>query len=414
MKPDGDRLRGFMGSFAGLGAVWGVNRGLQFACVLLLGRVLTKEDMGTVALFLIVDRLAATFGSCGQPVAAVRFFSARSVSDFRWRRYLARTLAWCSVLALCIVMPVGARYGFDLRIIAALCVAAVAGIAARLYGTLYRASQRFTASAAMSEGHVGIWALCVLLYVAVRNTPSTAAGPIVLFTLASVVVGGVAYLAASRSFPQGSEPVPLAVNWEGGIFLVSSLTYFGLAQADRLFLGGMLERPDLATYVVVATFTLPLEFGARMLNYVLVPMFLRGNTPPRSALAVVVGLSTLAVMAAYVMAGPFLLHVLYSGKYDAGASLVAPFAAVGAVRILNAFPTSKLIALSNRPTMILFVASGVVLLGAHCVTMYVSIMAFGIQGAVVATLGIWILRTAVTGTIVRWRVKGQGVPTGAA
>jgi O-antigen/teichoic acid export membrane protein len=292
-------------------------------------------------------------------------------------------------LAAAIVTPI---YDLSLLAVLFLIVATFATGGSDLLATLFRGQGRYEFSMLVFRFLSLLLPLVVCLLLFTK-----------LFTFANVLMAfsafylltPIAILAAKkRSFESGARALPEFL-WKDGLLLWGSdLSLLVIYAVDKLFIPKLVGYEALGEYFAIFAITRAFDLVLRSLELVLFP-HLKRSTQVRLLRLIgwVLGIG-FVLSALYVLFGDFLVAMLYQGKYDNSTFLIPFFCVLGIVRLLHVIPYSIIGSLlaQKRLQQMLYINALTILL---CLVLsFLMIKHYGLIGAVVSNIIIWIIKTA--------------------
>jgi O-antigen/teichoic acid export membrane protein len=374
---------------------------LQIVTQTVLARSLSKPDVGLISLILGAVPLLSTLAILGQDAAIVRF-AASAGTSYDVRSYTRRILLMVTPLGVVAGLVGGRVYG-------------LAGLAAATMTVLIAAQSGVTVGSSALRGRHryelamgAAWApaiLATVLLVALlalgRMSP---AGALAAFLAAY----GASALVLSRgrglSAPGATKRVPASVFRDGFLFFGLSLSFTVMVGMDKLIIGKLMTYRDLAVYATVFTVMKGFDFLFQAVNFVMMPWVSRVATVRLARYNAAVAVVALGAAALYGLFGSDAVHILYGGRYDEGAYLVAPFMLSGVIKLFYAVPSSIIGGRMPREALRSFLWFSVVASAFSVALDIILIRRMGLIGAALATAAGWAARYAGASLIV-WRYR---------
>jgi len=206
------------------------------------------------------------------------------------------------------------------------------------------------------------------------------------------------------SAPGATESVPPSVFRDGFLFFGLSLSFTVMVGMDKLIIGKLMTYRDLAVYATVFTVMKGFDFLFQAVNFVMMPWVSRVTTVRMARYNAAVAVVALAAAVLYWLFGNDAVHLLYGGRYDEGAYLIAPFMLSGVIKLFYAVPSSIIGGRMPREALRSFLWFSVVASAFNVALDILLIRRMGLFGAALATAAGWAARYAGASLIV-WRYR---------
>lgn len=377
---------------------------LQVVMQAVLGRTLDKTDVGVVSLLLGALPVLSTLSLVGQESSTVRFLSREHERAHDTSAHVRRVLALVVPLAAVAGAAGASFYGLGAGLAAVLIVLVASQNVATVFTSILRASHRYELAMAGVRAPAMVAALALLALRAFDSLTLTTA------TVAlAASFGGSALLLAfgtRRSLSTQGVAVPRSVMREGILFLGLGISFAFMIAVDKLIIGKMMSYADLAVYASVFAVMRGFDFLFYSISYVFMP---RTNVMGELRLARLnasVGALAAVVAGGYLLLGDDVVRLLYAGRYDEGAYLIAPFVLSGVAKLFYSVPSSVIGGRLPRAALKRFMWFNLVGMGVNVVLDIVLIGALGLLGAALATAAAWFIRLA-GGYAVIWTHRGH-------
>ena len=377
---------------AKVGFIMGSASLCTFLSNVLIARWLDKPDMGTYSLIVSLVMLFGSIALLGRSNALARFFSKHPLREYNWRgelfRFLPLGLAVIFILGICV------RYIYQLSFpyLAVIAVSTLVFVAIQLISAgLLRSQKRYTLAVFSQKGFILLFVISLL---AVKILGVTSLQYILAFyTLSLVVFGFLNFGIVLSRFQNGPGDIPRDFRKESSLFWGINISLIAIKTLDKLFIGKLISYDELAVYVAVFAVTGLYELVSMSLGYVLLPHFGRSRGI-RLTKYIVQGILLAAMISGiYLIWGPKIIHLVYSGRYDQGSPIIIFFILAGICKIMYAIPSSMIGGRLDRQALRLtffYNTANVVL---HVAFLLWFITMWGLRGAALATFCIWLLRT---------------------
>ena len=361
---------------------------LQFICVVWLGRELSEGDYGKVHLVLATIPVIAAFAMGGQGSAAARFFSGRDYQKFGWRQYtfkVALGVTTVSVFAGLILLG-SSTYG-------------VVGALVCAFGAIgFGVSQVFSAGLIRAFGRpvravifTRAWVVCFISGLVL--IPWTDASSVIWILMGSHLAGGVAggiYLLSQ--FSSGRQSTGSDVWRDGFWFWFINIAMIATRHIDRIILAGILSLSTLGAYGGLVTMMAGFDVLSLTVGFLLLPVFAKDRVIELRRRLIEVGFLTAVGVVGYLSLGPWLLNLLYDGRFDDMAQIIPILCLAGIAKAFYSVPSSLLGGRLKRAALREFSLWNIALL-------VVSIAATAYLGLLFGVVGIaW-------GTVIAWSAR---------
>jgi O-antigen/teichoic acid export membrane protein len=322
--------------------------------IILMANVLQPQDLGVVALFLVLLRLGSALGPVGLEVLLIRARPEQDVIPFKSVIVSSGTTTILTVAIVAIV------YDFSLQLSIALSLGLVSATFWRMFLVLDQSRNRSKQAMALSQlPNVIALIMGMLAMLGGLRTPGT---------LCSVATAG--YISAALLGWRLSH----AKNWKSSEMLAESwkltdrLSLAGLgaaamllAQIERFLIPRVLTFEDLALFAAVASLAVaPLKLLTAVSKFYLIPLVVAADTSKKLLNVIFhqgIALGTLAFVACLVVLtiSPWLWDRILPATYNVDNALVLAILAIGVVRLYVGIVITVLSGASN--TTALFISN---------------------------------------------------------
>ena len=356
----------------------------------LLGRHLSASDFGEFGLMRTLILFIPPLAIWGQDIAAARYFSKIDVTRFRWDKAFLKILSVASILIAIGVFIAYYIYDLDVFQVFGIYIATLFFCASLFFSSLHRSQQRYNQAILMYSGFRGLFFFFLVPIYFITNLNKYHA----IYTYIGVIVlmGLINLLYSFRTLKRGPEPVPNEMHKTGLLLMGIEASVDVMASLDVLFLPRMLGYDALGLYAASIVPSRIFNILARAAKYVWVPEFGKSKNIPYKKihlLTAIVGIILLAVV--LVLAKP-ILHLLYDGKYDSGASILQVLAIVGFIRFFYGISSSLIIGKMSTKAVKYHLVITIISMFLYIAIMYFFLAQFGVIGAALALLAITIFR----------------------
>ncbi len=346
---------------------------------ILLARVLSAEDMGKFALLRTLILFIPPLAIWGQDIAAARYFSQHDASQFRWDKAFHKILLVSSALVGIGVVIARFIYHLSPTYLTGIFVASTCYCVILLYSNLVRSRQRYNQSILLAYSFRGLFFIFLLcVYFTTKITLFSAGGAYI------AVLGVAAVLSVWYSFrtvPLGKVPVPMEMHKTGIVLMGIEASVDFMASLDSLFMPKILGFEALGLYAATLVPAQVFNVLSRASKYVWVPEFGRNKQVRFKLLNIVVGIIALVLLVTVVIAAKPILHLLYGGKYDAGATLLRVLAFVGVFRLFYGLSSSVIVGRLGATALNYHLAITFATLILYVGILYSMLQHFGVIGA---------------------------------
>jgi len=346
---------------------------------ILLARVLSAEDMGKFALLRTLILFIPPLAIWGQDIAAARYFSQHDAGQFRWDKAFHKILLVSAALVGIGVVIAQFIYHLSTGYLAGVFVASLCYCAILLYSNLVRSRQRYNQSILLAYAFRGLFFIfLVTVYLTTKITLFSAAGAFIeVLGVAAILNVWYSY----HSVPRGKDPVPLEMHKTGIVLMGIEASVDFMASLDSLFMPKLLGFEALGLYAATLVPAQVFNVLARASKYVWVPEFGRSKQLRFKLLNIVVGVVALVLLVGVVVAAKPILHLLYGGKYDDGATLLRVLALVGVFRLFYGLSSSVIVGRMGTTALNYHLAITFATLILYVGILYSMLQRFGVIGA---------------------------------
>lgn len=369
----------------------------------LLGRHLSPGDFGEFGLMRTLILFIPPLAIWGQDIAAARYFSQLGVADYRWDKAFAKVMAVSAILVAIGVFIAWLIYQLEPFKIVGLYVASLFFCASLFLSSLLRSQQYYNQAIIMYSGFRGLFLFALLpIYFWVHMTKVHA---ITAFVGVIVFMGIINLIYTFKVLKRGPQPVPAEMHRTGLLLMGIEASVDVMASLDVLFIPRILGYDALGLYAAAIVPSRIFNILARAAKYVWVPEFGRNKHIPHKKIHLLTAAVGIVLLAVVVIWAEPVLHLLFGGKYDHGASILRILALVGFVRFFYGFSTSLIIGKMSDSAIKFHLGFTIASMIAYFFIMYFSLKIFGVLGAAIALLIVTVIRM-VGGYLVVYLFKG--------
>jgi O-antigen/teichoic acid export membrane protein len=351
---------------------------------LLLARALSREEFGTVALWLAIYYVSGALAPWGAEGVVNRH---RILPGGRLARRALFTSAVTATLSAGAAMAV---YQFTTVLGLLLWIAIVAGGLGTVAAAQFQARHRFLTSMSIWRG-----SNIVLLGAAVAALAEPRAGvllPIGVFTGGQVLVAIAGWLGLRRVAADEPEAVGEPFAWREALayFAAASATAV-LPQIERLVIPGLLSLDDLAAFGVLAALVIaPYRMFQAGVNYTLFPRLGKAASKRHRRLLIAGEVRTMLMGGIVVglliwYVAPTVAGAILGDKYELGTALLLAGLVAGCAKLVEALGRATVSALGTNRDLALYGTASWVALGAACVGAWLG-SPWGVPGVIYGTL----------------------------
>jgi O-antigen/teichoic acid export membrane protein len=355
-----------------------------------LARTLPKDEVGVVSLLLGMLPLLSSLSLLGQDSASVRFLTRKDASLYDARRYFRDVML--------VVLPLGALaavagsrfYSLSgLALLAAVTLVVAQNTAAMATAAL-RARHHY--ELAMAGTRIPIMATAVALLVLALTGSLTLRLALWSIVAAYGLTAAGLFIYSETTLETGGRRVPRQVIQNGFFFLGITVSLSIMGAMDKILVGKLMSMSDLAVYATIFSVMRGFDFLFYSFSFVLMPRLAVAESLSLRRLNLVITAVAVVVTAAYLLLGRPVIHLLFSGKYDAGAYLVLPFALSGVLKLFYSVPSSVIGGRLPKTALREFLWFNLGAIGVNVALGIFLILRMGLLGAALATAVAWALR----------------------
>jgi len=374
---------------------------MMFAALssILLGRTLSPTAFGEFSLMRTLVLFISPLAIWGQDVATVRFFSQNGVGTYRWSGAFRVVVLIGFIVALVGVGVAGIIYHIAWLRLIGLFIAVLAYIATLFLSNLVRSQAKYPQAILMLNGFRGLFFITVLAIFFLHISRADAAIFSYYFLIVMMAVVNIRYTFATM--PQGIQPVPREMHTTGLLFMGSQASVAIIGSLDSLFIPGLLDLPSLALYQAAVVPAQLFNIIGRAGKYVWVPEFGNSKTIKLKKLSLVVAAASVALLALLFIYARPLLHLLFAGKYDAGAKVLRILAIAGAIRLFYNLASSIIVGKLQRDALYYHLGVTISMVLIEILLLIFMLKRFGVVGAASTVLIVTSLRTIASFLIIR-------------
>ena len=371
-------------------AISGVSAGLSFVARVVLQRVLPTTEVAEFALLTSLFQIIGPVASWGQAAVVLRAYSRAPKGAYDYSRDFTRTFwpgLWiivgltflASLLYRLPIPQVGFVLGSSLM------------LGMTLWLIMVLRSQREYALATLLDRapHGLMFLVSLIVWLWLPSSAAALAGQAALLAIALVV----ALTAVFSRIPRGQTTLNHRQRKEGAAFLLQQLAFLATYHGDIAIVGALLSSAQLATYSVVLNLMRPFDLMRSSLQTILITESAQQRRLAIGRIAGYVALPLIALALIYVGFGKFVLHLLFSGRYDDGQDLVTALIPAAFFQAMYTVPFSVITGRGGRRQLRRFIGidSGIGLVGLGL--LWESTRRWMALGTAASTAVIWLART---------------------
>jgi O-antigen/teichoic acid export membrane protein len=361
---------------------------------IMLGRTMTPTAFGQFSLMRTLLLFIGALSIWGQDVAAARFFSQNGIKQFKWSQALRLVVGVGSVLALIGVLIAGFIYRIHWDFLLVLFIALIGYIATLFLSNLMRSQAKYSQAILMLNGFRGLFfiaALVIFLFKVPGSSPAIFSyyGIIIILAIVNIKF-------ALSSLPQGEQPIPREMHTTGLLFMGSQASVAIIGSLDSLFIPGLLDLPSLALYQAAVVPSQLFNIIGRAGKYVWIPEFGRSKNIKMKRLSLIVGVVAVSLLVLLIIYARPLLHLLFNGKYDAGANVLRILAVAGAIRLFYNLASSIIIGKLQKDALYWHLGVTITMMLIEVGLLIYMLKSFGVMGAALTVLIVISLRTVAS------------------
>lgn len=375
---------------------------MMFLANVYLGRNLSKEDMGSFKLIMIIAMLVTNISLLGQNTNLVRFFCREGLDNYNWKSSFKTIFSISFLISLFLVPSIGFFYNINSNLIISIYLISFSLIGIELYSSIQLSKFRYHISTIFKESPRILFPILLITSIFFINL--SIINVLILLALSYFVVFLVSITSFSTNNTISSKKVPPKVFYQGLYFLVLNFILSALMSFDMLIIGKILDRRELGVYWVVFNLMRGFELAFIALTRVYIPKF---SHPDRfkitnSMFIVLIFSGLLSLL--YLFAGKPVLHLLYEGKYDEGAYLISIFVFSGVMRLFYSIPLSLIQSRGKNISLGLLGVSGLITVLLSSLLCVFLTYKWGNAGAALSTIFAWTTISLLSLFII-WRHK---------
>lgn len=377
--------------------------GVALACGLgkniILGRFLSESDLGLYSLLLAIASFFHPLSLIGQQTSLVRFLTTQSVQAYNCVKGVSQILAISLGIILVGSLIASSIYTLGVLAFFFIVISAFSNSATDLIPGILRAQGIYALSIFMFRG-VNLFMILALLLLSVSGQVQLE-NVLWVFLLVS---GGFALgtaTTAAKFFGKGNKDFPAALWKDGALFLGTHLSLLVIVSIDRLLIPKLVSFEALGLYFAISAVMRLFELAVQSIEFVLLPDIHRLTKERILVISMITLGAGLLLVAFYWATGPYLVSLVYNGRYDHGIFLIPFFSAIGAASFIYVIPYTIISGRLPSKCLRHLLLGNTVAMIINVVLALVLISKFGLVGAAWATIIVWVLRIAIALIIIR-------------
>lgn len=359
---------------------------------IILARLLPKDEMGVYSLVITLVGLITVIAVWGQGDAFVRFFSNNNPSEYNWKRTYFNTIGISALLLIFSVLVAKEIYLLEKYVLLVIALAALFLISTELLSTMVRARKKYNIAIITQRGFAFLFFFCLIILYVIKMINLTT---ILFFYLISILFIAIfLFFYVPLKIPKGSSKLPLTMRYDGLLFWGLNISSVTMLSVDKLIIGKSLSYSHLAVYATVTVVMALFDLVSRALGFVFVPHFAGLKSIKLSKYVPQIALLSLIISFFYLFGGKYLVHFLYSGKYDEGIPLISIFVVIGVCKVMYTIPSSIIGGRLEQKALKEFFYVNMINVLLNVVIVYWFVQKWQLTGAAIGTSIIWMLRTS--------------------
>ena len=328
-------------------AIVGIIAVIQLVNNVILGRKLSKDDFGLYSfVFMNITQVLSVLLLFGQQSTIIRYFSSKNIEEYKWKKYLLKTLLYIIIPFFIASFVLKEFYNlnwfwFWMVILGSFFVAIRILITA-----FFRTVEKFNLAIFLQRSSPVIFIILLLTYYLISDKMDMST--VAILKLASFFVSVVFLIYLLTNWRSGKKEVDSEIYTGGIAFWELSITVVALTYIDSFFIVKMLDYSELALFSVVSAIMRIYEFANVSLMNIYPQRFSKSRDVDISGMIKLLLVIILGLGIFYLISADFILQILFDGKYSASFMLIVLFCIYGSVNILYVFPSSYLIGHSSK------------------------------------------------------------------
>ncbi len=376
--------------------------GLTLGCGLfknlILGRYLTATDLGIYSLLLAISGFVHPLSLIGQQTSLVRFLSSQNVQAFDCVKGVAQILGIS--LGLIIIGTMMASKIYSLTWLAGLFLLVVTFSTAvtDLVPGVLRAQGIYYLSILFFRGVnfflvIGLVVLVLIDGIRLENVLWT----FILISFGFALVTGAG---AKKFFGRGEKAFPASI-WRDGFFLLGThLSLLLIVSFDRLLIPKLISFEMLGLYFAISAVMRLFELAVQSVEFVLLPGIGRLSKDRLLSLSLLIIGAGLILAVGHLIAGPYIVSLVYQGKYDSGTFLIPYFCVIGFMSFVYVIPYTLISGRMSSRCIRWLLYGNIVAMLTNIALAFVFISRWGLLGAVWTSIVVWLMRLLIAGAII--------------
>ncbi len=369
---------------------------LQIIGTIIIGRNLTKSDMGLWRLLLNIAELSSLISLLGLDQSFVRFFSSpkASFAEYDWKAFL-RKYFFISFSITVLVNIIACRI-YQLGALALLFTTITASMVALIFifSSFLRAMQKYEVAIFFNRMNFVLFFIFLMFIFIGKNI--SLLNLFVFYAVATVAANLSIIYYTFKKIPCGRKPIPLSIIKNGAYYFLSGVSIILMPQAGPFIIAKALSLKDLAVYTVTLSIMRIFEFIQDSCYHVLAPHL--NARKPGSTKKIFSFLIFIAIITGvfYALFGKILLNFLFNGLYNEGFKLIPIFILIGIIRLLYSFPASIIGGRSSEGALKKQTIGMAIVSALNIILGLILIPKWGLEGAAIASLISWLLLFVMT------------------
>jgi len=328
---------------------------------IILGRYLTKEQYGQYSfVFLNVILVLSFFVLIGQNTAIVRYFSAKKLEEYNWKKYIRKFYVYMIVPIIAISYGIKMYYGFSNTIFLYIVAGTLSWTACNLIAAFLRSRKAFN-SAILLERANPIFFLVLLSILLLTHNVSFSAVLITKLLSLGMVLPVVIYF--FLKWKNGEKTVENRIIKDGFRLWEIGLTMLLLSRIDTFFIPKILNFAELGLFSIMLAVMQLYDFSSSSLWNIYAQKFSENAAFRYKKVIFISCIVGVALTAFYLPTTKFILSILFKGKYNPSFSLVLLFCILGFLKHVYIVPSCFIVGHSTKQEMAIFFRLNLISLG---------------------------------------------------
>lgn len=364
---------------------------------ILIGRMLTINDFGVYSLALTIIGLLYPILLFGQQKGSIRFFIKNNLEDYDWKKPILKLIYVATFVATFSLPLVSWYYSLQFSFTYYCIVVILSSIATELFSNVVRSFGHYELAIFLQRFVRIIIVILILIYfLSNKHTlPSMFYAIGTVHLLYGIFIG---YYVVNK-IKIGLKKVPFHSQKEGLFFFVLDIIILLNAYGVNLIIASLLTIEHLGIFFAISIVLRPYEAFMQSTDFIMMPS--SGNLDKKGIILIIIKNIVIGLLISifFFIIGDYILSIVYDEKYNDYLYLLPYMFVLGFIKMMDIIPSSVIGGISNKKNLKDYVIFNLVLTVLFIPYSIIFVKTYGLIGAVVSLITLYIIKTIFGFTI---------------